>query len=549
MNCIKIGIALILSLLYLGCSRYKSDDVLLQAGNYQLTIADYEYLKSRHKEQPKKSGFRDQLKDNAYILAYAIDNRFDTIRVLAKKLSCAERLYASDVDGYVWNRKVKPVLKVSPSAIKAAYEKRNILYTLEYIYFPDSISLNNYMPYGSVVESTKSFNRLKGQVSSSPEVKHSIFRGAYPFYPLGVYTDKIADAKQGDVWGPIEAMEGYYVIRITGMEAVRQRSFAEEKTEIEKELLNALKLKFILGSKQEVLGEMAPVMHDSAISLMAEKFIAGKKEWPGINGDMVLMDYRFQNSVHHYTATDFMEFVHYQPMYFGSPGNARDIKKMMTNFLMEVWYYDEALKMGAETDNEFLCFKKYYQSKLFVSYYNQKNIYPNIRISPGELKRYYSENHDKLQRTETATISIYKFADQQAAFKAMMPLTQYYKNRLDQEADSIFPKLQGVSAIQKDVKIQIADTTNNAMLVNAILDADTGRVLSPREIKREYWIVYLAGKEGKTLLPYKYARGELQHMLLNKKTREVSDRLLAGLKAQYPITEDWLKEYGQNARD
>lgn len=43
------------------------------------------------------------------------------------------------------------------------------------------------------------------------------------------------------------------------------------------------------------------------------------------------------------------------------------MKKMMTNFLMEVWYYDEALKVGAETDDEFLCFKKYYQSKLFVS--------------------------------------------------------------------------------------------------------------------------------------------------------------------------------------
>lgn len=326
-----------------------------------------------------------------------------------------------------------------------------------------------------------------------------------------------------------------------------QRSLTEEKAGIEKELLDALKLKFIFESKQEVLGGMSPVMHDSAISLMAKNYIEGKKEWPGIDGRIVLMDYKFHDKVQHYTATDFMEFIRYQAMYYGSPGNADDMKKMMTNFLMEVWYYDEAHKMGAETDNEFLCFKKYYQSKLFVSYYNEKNIYPKIQLSPDELKRYYNENHDKLQRTETATISIYKFGIQQAAFKAMMPLTQYYKNILTQGADSISPKLQGVSSIQKDVKIQIADTTNNAMLVNAILGGDIGRVLSPREINGEYWIVYLAGKEGKTLLPYKYARGELHQMLLEKKNREVRDRLLAGLKAQYPLKEDRLEEYEQKA--
>jgi|GEM_PF-1183729 len=548
MNCIKIGIGIILSLLYLGCSRDKGDDIVLQAGDYKLTVADYEYFKSRPGKQTANPGFKDQLKDNAFIMAYAIDNRFDTIRVLAKKLSCAEHLYASDVDGYAWNRKVKPLLKVNSGEIEEAYGKRKTRYTLEYLYFPDSTSLNEYVTPGSVIESTKSFNRLKERVSSSPEIKHSMFQGAYPFYPLGVYTGKITDARQGDVWGPLEAVEGYYVVQVTGKEIVVQRSLPEEKAGIEKELLDALKLKFIFESHREVLGSMVPVMHDSTIHLMAEKFIAGKKEWPGIDRDIVLMDYTFRDKVCQYTAADFMDFVRYQPMYVGSPGDVRDMKKMMTNFLMEVWYYDEALKMGAETDNEFLCFKKYYQSKLFVSFYNEQNIYPHIRITSDELERYYSENHDKLQRTETATISIYKLGNQQAAFKAMMPLTQYYKNRLDQEADSIFPKLQGVNSFQKDVKIQIADTTNNAILINAILDAEPGRVLSPREINGEYWIVYLARKEGKALLPYKYAREELQHTLLNKKTQEVSDRLLTDLKTRYPLSIDRLEENEQKNR-
>jgi hypothetical protein len=545
-----IQTGLILSLLYFGCSRNKGDDILLQAGDYKLTVADYEYFKSRQKKQSANSVFRDQLVKNAYILAYAMDKRFDTIRVLAKKLSCAEHLYASDVDGYVWNRKVKPLLKVDSDDIKAAYEKRKTLYTLEYIYFPDSISLNGYIKHGQFIESVKGFNRLKGRVSSSLRIKSGTFRGTYPFYPLGVYTNRITDAKKGDVWGPFEALDGYYIVQVTGMESALQHPLTtDEKARIEKELLNTLKLNFILESQQEVLGSMAPAMHDSAIIRMAEKFISGKKEWPGIDPNMVLMDYTFRNQIYHYTAADFMEFIRYQPMYVGSPANAGDMKKMMTNFLMEVWYYDEALKMGAGTDEKFRCFKKYYQSKLFVGYYHEKNIYPTIKLMSDTLKRYYNKNQDKFQCPGTATISIYKFGNQQAALKAMMPLIQYYKNMQNQGGNNKPPKFQGMNSYQEDIKIQMADTTNQAMLVRAILDADSEKVLSPREIDGEYWIVYLARKEGKALLPYKYARRELQHTLLDQKTQDVRNRLLAGLKAQYPLKVDRLKEYEQKTDD
>nr|WP_320021932.1 peptidylprolyl isomerase [uncultured Draconibacterium sp.] len=543
MKYIRIGIGFILSLFYLGCSIDKSDNILLQSGNYKLTVADYEYLKSRSGKQPTDPQFAKQMRSNAYILAYAMDNRFDTIKVLARKLDCAERRYTSDIDGYVWNRKVKPLLKVSSDDIEKAYAKRDAQYFLEYIYFPDSISVNRYVAPGLAIESTRSFNKLKEKVASCPEVKSAMFRGTYPFYPFGVYTDRIVETKKGDVVGPFKALGGYYVLRVAGVEPVKQRSFAEEKAKIEKELLDALKLKFIFESQCEVLGSIDPVMHDSTINLMAEKFIARTKQWPGISGDMVLMDYRFKNKVHHYTATDFMEFIRYQPMYVGSPGNANDMKKMMTNFLMEVWYYDEALRMGAEMDEEFLCFKKYYQSKLFVGYYNEKSIYANVRLSPGELKEYYDENHDEFQYAEVANISIYKFRNQQASFKAMMPLTQYYKNKLVQEADSTLPKLQGLSSFLEDVKFQISDTTNSNMLVDAILDAEPGRVLSPREINGEYWIVYLDHKNGSTLLPFKYAKGKLQYTLLDQKTRAVRDRLLLELKSQYPIKIDRIREY------
>ncbi|MDP4208816.1 MAG: peptidylprolyl isomerase [Bacteroidota bacterium] len=544
-----IKILVVLSLFSLGCSCNKNDDILLQAGEYKLTVPDFEFLKNRHKNQPVNAEYENQLIDNAYILAYAIDNRFDTISILSKKLMYGTRLYCSEVNGYVWNRKVKPYLKVSFGDINDVYEKQTTAYTLEYIYFPNSTCLNKYVTPGSKVESAESFNALKQRVASSKEIRQSMFQSSYPFYPFSIYTDKLFNAQKGDVWGPFETMEGYYVVQVTGIEPITRRPFKEEKARIENSLLDGLTQKFIWKSQREILSKMSPRMNNSAISLMAAKCIINRREWPGIDRNMVLMDYTFQGKTHHYTAADFMEFINCQPMFVGSPADANDMKNLMKDFLMDIWHFDEALKMGVETDKEFQLFKKNYQSKLFVNYYNEKSIYPKMELTTDEIKKYYNENQDNLKRFKTATISVYKFGDQQSAFESMNPITQHYKQSTQSLANPRFdPLLHGLNSLKENVEVQISDTTNSTILVNAIIGADTGRVLSPMKMNGEYWVVYLTHKSGEARLPYKYAKLEIERTLPAKKAQEARGQLLAELKVRYPLKINRLKEYNQKMK-
>jgi parvulin-like peptidyl-prolyl isomerase len=520
----------------------------LQTGSFKYTVADFELLKSRFKHMPVNTQLENELTDNAYILAYAIENRFDTISFLSKKLMYGTRLYSSEKDGYVWNRKIKPLLTVSSRDIKDVCDKRTTEYTFEAVFFPNATSLTKFLTPGFKIETEKEFDAIKQRVSPTSEINFVNFRGSYPFYPLGIYTDKIFNAKKGDVWGPLETLNGYYVVHVANIESIKQPAYEEKKATIEKELIDGLTEKYIWERRKEVLSKANPKMYDSAITEMASKCIVKKREWPGIDKDMVLMDYKFQGKSHSYSAADFIEFTHCEPIFFGSLTDANDVKEMLKNFLMDIYLFDEAKKMNAETDKEFLLFKKYYQNKLFVQYYYEQHIIPQSEVTAEEVLRHYNENRDNLKKFETAIVSIYKFKDSQSAIGGLGKIMEHYQQNIANSlSKTAIP--EKLSSVAENVEIRLSDTTNNLFLINAISNANTGQVLMPLEINGEFWIVYISQKNGNALFPYKYAKVEIERMLSEKRTKKTYDYLLAKLKAKYPLEVNHLKEYNQKMKN
>lgn len=79
-------IGLLLSLV--SCSGYKSNDTLLQIGDYKLTVADYEYMRNENDKRAKltDADLEKKIINDGYLCAYALDNNYDTIVSLKKKL-------------------------------------------------------------------------------------------------------------------------------------------------------------------------------------------------------------------------------------------------------------------------------------------------------------------------------------------------------------------------------------------------------------------------------------------------------------------------------
>ncbi len=117
---IEIICVLLVFLFGIGCTNFKRNDTLLQIGKYKMSVAEYESFRSENQSRFRLTDEQIESKaiEEGYILAYAIENRYDTITLLKRRLFYGNRLYASEVGGYVWNRKVKPLLGVSEEDIK-----------------------------------------------------------------------------------------------------------------------------------------------------------------------------------------------------------------------------------------------------------------------------------------------------------------------------------------------------------------------------------------------------------------------------------------------
>jgi hypothetical protein len=537
---------LLLLLVFTSCTKNKNNDnILLQAGKYEFTSLDYDMLNTRTNNYFTNPQQMDKLVENAYILAFALDNKYDTIKLLSTKMFYGMRLYSAEVNGYVWNKKVKPNLKVSNDDLKRAYNKRSVQYSIECIGFPTGTKMDKYITSGTNVNTEKSFYALKQHIAVIPEATSSVLQSTYPFTPFSAYTNKIENSKIGDVLGPIETPNGFYLLHVVGIKTVKQPPYNNEKAAIEHELLNVLTERYIMDSQKDILGKASPKMNDKSILYMASRFDNQTRQWPEIDENLILMSYQFKGKRQLFTAGDLKEFINCEPFFIGSPSKANDIKEFMKSYLMDIYLYEEAKGMNAEADEEFIAFKRYYRNKLFVQHYNEQYIYPKMKITASEVQRYYNENKNSLGGFESATVSLYKFRTQQAAFDGLMAIKNFYSpNRQNPASIELKPNnLGGMISVTEGVEINASDTTNDVNLVNAISESDAGQTLMPMKIDGEFCVVYLKNKNGITPLTYKYAKIKIERMLPEKKAQEAHDKQIAGLKAKYPLTINRLKEY------
>src|SRR5690606_21649000 len=119
--------------------------MIMQIGTYRLTVAD---LLSKLKNEAYRSLSDEELMrrliEEGQILAYAQEHSYDTIRTLHKLLDYASRTYASRVDGFVWNKKVKPLLQIGEEQLRKAYAQMGNEYIFEIVELADSSLLQRH---------------------------------------------------------------------------------------------------------------------------------------------------------------------------------------------------------------------------------------------------------------------------------------------------------------------------------------------------------------------------------------------------------------------
>lgn len=514
-----------------GCHPASSDDPVLQIGAYQLSRTEYESLsQSGTYKALTDEQLQARMVEEGRILAYALEHRYDTIGQLNRQLDYAIRYHVSSVDGYVWNKKVKPLLQVSADDIRKAEAMRTQEYQLESIHFPNEALVKKYCTAGRPVVTVRDFHVLQEKIKADPKI--TFYRGfrRYPFFPLGVYLPSLAEAGVGDVWGPIETLSGYYLVHVADKRAITPGPITQEQQAIRDELLLGLKEKHIRESQRQILLETKPQLQEAAIVQIAGKADAKSSTWPGVKPDLVLMEYEFAGAHRTYTAADLMEFVQYQPVFTGSLADPDDVKKMLHAHLVGISLFAEAQQMGMDQDTAYQLLRKRYQQGIFIHYYKQQHIYPKISIGEADLEKYYQEHEKGLTCFASAELFIYNYSDKQSAFKGRQLILDHLAGNMDSKGKLL--------STGERIAVQVKDTLYSKAVIDAIARLGPGGVSMPIAENGRHLVIQVVSKTGSVAMPYKYAKDVIKDLLFSQKEQA----LIATLKTAYPVKVDHLKD-------
>lgn len=392
---IKTAAYLLLLFLY-SCSHRssKKEDhkVVLQVGTYTLLQDEYYYLKEKLKRNHQDSiQLLEEIRDQAYLLAFANEHRYDTINELNKRLDYALKFYIAQVDGYLWNKKVKPKLQLTDSLLQTAYKKSAFLYQIDLIKFSDKDTST----LQKSMFNQNQFNNLK-KITSKGQF-HQITL-TYPFLPYGVFTTQLDQAKINDIIGPFETDEGVYVMMVKNIVPAPLQPYKDIEQKLRQAITIRMTNKYVYESVKHIQAETKPKFYDQAITDLCRHYDQKEKKWSSKVDSMLLMEYTFHGNTKQFKGKDFKEFIQYQPMFFGSLQNTEDVKKMINTHLISLFLYDEAQKLSPENDSEYLLFKGWLRNRFYINYFREHVILPHIQPQQKAVQSNFKMQNDSLQQ-------------------------------------------------------------------------------------------------------------------------------------------------------
>lgn len=521
--------SMVSTLLFIFCScSNEIDPIVLKIGYYELRNSNYQYFLLSNKKEVKDKSFEIDIINNGYIMAYAIDNQYDTISFLNKQLEYIERYYASMVEGYVWNKKVKPFLGIDENEIQEAYKKRGVQYEINVIQFPNQEILSKYINYQEKVKTVEEFNALKNLMANDVIVKSFSQSVFFPFYPYGVYLNNNEFFRVDNVAGPIETLNGYILIHVEGVKEKIQQPYEQMRPIIEQELILGLREKYIWESQMEIFNVTNPYFNKKALNTLILGFDKNLKSWPNVDPEIVLMNYDFMDENINYSIRDFMEFVQHQPVFRGDLTNSHDVEKMMKSFLINKYLHQEAQELGMDKDEKFIQFMNMRKQGVYIHHFKKEKILPKLKIQDSEIRNYYINNEKAFISFDEAVISIYKFSDISQAAESRALLV---KNPSSHEKSIRNKKLK-----EEVIKIQMEKQAFNLNFIETVEILNQGEFSYPIQVGKSFCLIKLISKRGKAIIPFSLVHDKIKNQLYKEKEMQILNNELSILSNVYPIS-------------
>lgn len=554
MNLVKFGrfqLSLLCLIIFsLSCDRNAdgtdlANEIIYKVGAFEATRYEVEqdftnFTNANHRVNDRTfESWMTAMRTKAYFLADAYARRYDTLSVIQKKLDFAVKYKIAQEGGYLWKRNVVPKLNVSDAEVAEAYKKRENVYYADLLFFSDERILGDLGKRFSR-DASPTFDELLKAFRGRSGVEFASLPLIYPFSQLASVKDKIYEMKVGSVLGPVSMPEGSYVIHLTRKQKRDFLPIEADRKSIEEDLMS-LKRNLAIVFKQDSIYRISNVMfNDNNIERLTHWLKNKRTSSPEID-TLVLMTYRFNNSIHRFLVKDYDEFIKYSPMLVGDFSAPQQIRDNLKDQLIRTYLHEEARRLGILTDKAFLLEKQHYYHALLEQHYYAEEIERKIRISEQDLVDFYNKNQRAFPAEQIAWVSFIEFTNEHAAYNGISS----FRSSL---ASGDIPKLSDTTTVQGLLDIRVPERISEGTSWGEenrkqFLSAQENILYGPIRHNDRVYLYYITKKEKERVQEFSAVRDKVHAQLKLVRMGELKKRKTTELKTQFNEDVDGLKAY------
>jgi hypothetical protein len=522
-----------------------SEEVILKIGNMEIT--QYEFQKDferglgKNISKQNKEEWLKEFINNKYLIADALEKKYDTIADINNILEYASRTMMSKVDGYLWNAVELPKMKITKEQIVGAYEKRKYIFYLDVLVFANKFTMKQTLGKDTTPDSSAKFKSLVDRLDQNDKtVVFLNFSSQWPYDEgLSEFPDLIYNLKEDEVSKPVETNNGIYIIHLLRKEEIKQKPLKKELKTIEPILITARKNQ-IAFAKQNEIHKNANIKINDAIVDSVSATISNLTflSRPSLS-KKIIMSYSINNLSKSLSVSAFIDYSTNNPLRFLVETKV-DIYHTLDNIVMENYLFNEAEQLGVTKNRKYLLDKKHFLHGLIKTRYEMNEFSRKIIVPPAEIEAYYNTHKKQFTGAQTCVITVLTFKNESQAYNSLSLINSLImQNKFDNLSDTSV--IKGLISCEKKIKIDAHNKKFSKEIVDKIFSMPVNKVQDPIACQNKTIVIYKINEEGTRLIPLKEVESKINQQLFSEKFLSMRKIRLNELAAKYKISVNKIK--------
>jgi peptidyl-prolyl cis-trans isomerase C len=368
----------------------------------------------------------------------------------------------------------------------------------------------------------------------------------WPYFNMEKITEKIYNLKKDEVIPPIEMKNGTYIYCANNVFYLENAPFEKIKPFLQgilkeserKALSNAFYYKINSNVASNIDNNVCDrFMIKYNIEMFKDFNDSSRTKTLNAQFDDLLKDTILEYSINSkkfiLTVEDLLN--HYSNSSMLSIFNNRsDLEHYLYKFAAEEYMLQLADSLGISKTIKHNLDKKNYKNKTILSFYEARELMPQITVSDSEVKSYYRNNRSEFSSGETAEISLYSFDTEKNAYIGRMSLMRNMKN-IPQDNERKY-QYKGLKQLDSNVTVTRTDNKYSKDIIRAVFQLKDDQYSQPIKLSSDFIIIKKCNETGSMIKPIEEVREDIFNKIRKMKCdRTKNDRILAAKKNIRPV--------------